>query len=162
MTSTALQSPAETMWRDEPSLAGGTAAGLLVPLAFGPLWAAIAPRWFSNPEATCVSGFVLLALLLVCTYTDLRWLRIPNWATYSALLWAWGLSLAAPLELAIRGEALALCTFCNPHAPVPAPVSYLSQLPLSESWWGAVACLAALLALAGCSPAVGWRARNAA
>jgi Flp pilus assembly protein protease CpaA len=36
---------------------------------------------------------MLILLTLVCSFTDLKWHRIPNWATYSAALWAIVLSL---------------------------------------------------------------------
>lgn len=33
------------------------------------------------------SGVLVIALLLTASVTDLRWHKIPNWATYSACLW---------------------------------------------------------------------------
>jgi Flp pilus assembly protein protease CpaA len=40
-------------------------------------------------------GLVAVLLLAVCTVTDLTWRKIPNWATYSAVLWAVGVNAAA-------------------------------------------------------------------
>ena len=35
-----------------------------------------------------VSGLLLIALMLAASVTDLLWHKIPNWATYTAILWA--------------------------------------------------------------------------
>jgi len=64
--------------------------------AWGLLLGPLLPRL---PVAT-VAGGVLLALLLVCTVTDLLWHKIYNWATYTAFLWAVILNVAADLILA--------------------------------------------------------------
>ncbi len=36
-----------------------------------------------------------MLLLAATSYTDLRWRRIPNWATYTALAWALATEAAA-------------------------------------------------------------------
>lgn len=89
-------------------------------------WVAIASVLYL--PAGWLSGFVLSALLVVCTYTDLRWHRIPNWATYTALLWALGLNAAG----ALAG---------------PAGSSWLGAIGPANSFWGATACFFALLPL---------------
>lgn len=45
-------------------------------------------------------GMILVLLLAVTTLTDLAWKRIPNWATYSALLWAVLLNASCSLFVA--------------------------------------------------------------
>lgn len=68
---------------------------LVLPLLLGPLWAAaLTPHW---PEAHLAtwSGAILLALVAACAYTDTRWHRIYNWATYTAFLWGILLNAAA-------------------------------------------------------------------
>lgn len=89
-------------------------------------WVAIAGAHYL--PAGWLSGFVLSALLATCTYTDLRWHRIPNWATYTALLWAFGLNVAG----AVAG---------------PAGSSWLGAIGPADSFWGATACFFALLPL---------------
>lgn len=63
----------------------------IAPLVFGPAWVAL----LGTPERfTCsLAGFVLIALLLVATATDLLWRKIPNWATYPAFLWGLGINV---------------------------------------------------------------------
>lgn len=71
-------------------------AALGFPAVIGPIWVALLAR-FGAPLATG-SGLILVFLLSVASYTDLRWRRIPNWATYPAALWGVALS-AAPAAL---------------------------------------------------------------
>jgi Flp pilus assembly protein protease CpaA len=35
-----------------------------------------------------LTGLILLAMLFTVAITDLKWWRIPNWATYTTVLWA--------------------------------------------------------------------------
>jgi Flp pilus assembly protein protease CpaA len=42
-----------------------------------------------------LAGFVIVATAVIASYTDLRWQRIPNWLTYSAILWGFGINLYA-------------------------------------------------------------------
>ncbi len=141
--------------------------GLLGPLLFGPLWVMLMSQWFPHSVVAYVSSFVLIALLVVCSYTDVLWLRIPNWATYSATLWAWTLSWVGSIKLEMP-QMIWHCGFCGPRdwaiplnscaSPLsfsglewgtmgwaPPVTSCLSPLSFSESWWGAVACLGAML-----------------
>jgi prepilin peptidase CpaA len=59
---------------------------LAAPLILGPIWA-LAVGWTQRPIGT-LTDLVVILLLATCTYTDLRYRKIPNWATYSAFLWA--------------------------------------------------------------------------
>ncbi len=142
--STAILQPIDVPQRAHLPATQYYAAGLLVPLIFGPVWAMIIPQWFPHSGATYVSSFVLIALLVVCSYTDVRWMRIPNWATYAATLWGWALSWAGGIEVEMR-QMMEICGFCSPGHTAPPVTSYLSPLSFSESWWGAVACLGAML-----------------
>jgi len=56
------------------------------PLVLGPVWHAMDDR--SQGWLHSVAGCVLVLLLVVSTLSDLTCRKIPNWATYSAALWA--------------------------------------------------------------------------
>ncbi|OAI51119.1 hypothetical protein AYO44_17310 [Planctomycetaceae bacterium SCGC AG-212-F19] len=68
---------------------------LTTPLVLGPVWVALLGRTDPRPFVGTLLGLVAVLLLAVCTVTDLRWRKIPNWATYSAVLWALGVNAAA-------------------------------------------------------------------
>src|SRR5262249_28604385 len=61
---------------------------------------------------------VLLLLLVVCAASDLGWRRIPNWATYSALLWGVLLSALASLNAGDANSELTSVFFPNVGFPV--------------------------------------------
>lgn len=67
---------------------------LAAPLVIGPVWVALLGRSDPRPFIGTLLGMVAVLLLAVCTVTDLRWRKIPNWATYSAVLWAVGINAA--------------------------------------------------------------------
>lgn len=50
----------------------------------------IASVWVTEPTMAwqTVSGLLLIALMFAASFTDLLWHKIPNWATYTAILWA--------------------------------------------------------------------------
>ena len=71
-------------------------AAVIVPAVLWIPWLLLARRGAFPATAATASGLVAALTLLVSVYTDLRWRKIPNWATYSAFLWIWVLqSLAA-------------------------------------------------------------------
>lgn len=82
--------------------------------------------------APLLAGMVLLALLVAASYSDLRWRRVPNWLTYSAL--GWTLLLAA---LATPRTPASLLT------GVPA----IDPLQLTDALTGGAVCFAGMLIL---------------
>lgn len=75
---------------------------LVTPL-LGLAWVKILSGAFANASsspapwfATWV-GFVILITAVTAWYTDARWQKLPNWLTYSAVLWGLGLHLVAAL-----------------------------------------------------------------
>ena len=83
-----------------------------------------------QPPVTFLA-LTLLVLLGVAAVTDVRWHRIPNWATYTALLWALALNSAHALGL-------------------PATLaSLLGTVGLSDSLLGGGACFLCALVLFG-------------
>jgi prepilin peptidase CpaA len=72
---------------------------LVLPAVLGPPWAWLLGGWTAAwaPLLGTWIGFITLALVVTCAYTDLSWRKIFNWATYPALLWAFGLNLAGTL-----------------------------------------------------------------
>lgn len=79
--------------RPGPGGAGLRAA--LVPAVLGPAWVVLAGRLLPGQPLATLAGLVLLLTLTACAYTDLTRRRIPNWATYTAVLWALVLNAAA-------------------------------------------------------------------
>src|SRR5262249_39163439 len=43
------------------------------------------------------TGLLAALLVAICAFTDFRWHRIPNWATYNAVFWALILNVGAEL-----------------------------------------------------------------
>ena len=70
-------------------------AFLLGPLAIGPLWSIC--LYPIHPQIGSFMGYILAQLLVVVTVTDLRFRKIPNWATYSAFAWGLALNTVASL-----------------------------------------------------------------
>jgi Flp pilus assembly protein protease CpaA len=115
------------------------------------VWAMTAPIWLSpvwlllvwclagTPLGT-VARCLMLLLLAVCSYTDTRWGKIRNWATYPGLLWA--LALNAFDTMTSHGEEGAAATemFRLGNAPVP-----LGGIGLVESFAGAVVAFVLML-----------------
>jgi len=67
---------------------------VLLPLVLLPFW--IIP-WGGDiprriPLAGTFTGVLLLLVAGIAGFSDIRWRRIPNWATYSATLWALALN----------------------------------------------------------------------
>ncbi|MEZ6086505.1 MAG: A24 family peptidase [Pirellulaceae bacterium] len=60
----------------------------------GAIWTATSVNTAYHP-LTGISGYVLAQLLAVAVFTDLSNRKIPNWATYSAFVWALVLNVAA-------------------------------------------------------------------
>jgi len=72
-------------------------AALVGPWFFAPAWAAM----WSDSDATLAAtwiGGILIGLLAAVSVTDVLWRRIPNWATYPAILWGLGLNAYASLS----------------------------------------------------------------
>jgi prepilin peptidase CpaA len=75
----------------------------------------------------------LAALIAVSTVTDVRTKKIPNWATYTALLFAIAINLAASACGAAGGDT----AIWNVTVPVG----------IQQSLWGAAICFAAMFLL---------------
>lgn len=65
----------------------------LAPLVVGPAWLHLLPRLWPGFSGGTFAGAILLTTLATCTVTDLRRRKIPNWATYTAFLWALALNI---------------------------------------------------------------------
>jgi Flp pilus assembly protein protease CpaA len=104
--------------------------GLLTPAALAVVWLAWT-SWAAPSTPGTLSGCVLVPLLTVCSYTDLRWKIIPNYATYSALFWALGLNTVASVASASFSPALA-----------EKLSTHLGAIGIGPSLLGAVACFA--------------------
>lgn len=71
------------------------ALALLAPAVVGPAWCWLVPTWWGS-----LSALVLILVLATCAITDTASRRIPNWATYTAVLWGLGINLWASLVAA--------------------------------------------------------------
>lgn len=103
-------------------------AALLAPAVLGPVWVLTVGRLLPGRVPGTLAGFVAVALLLTCSATDLRWHKIPNWATYPAFLWA----------LLLNG--LALLTAGPPAENGEASAGWLGAVGLGRSLAGAAVC----------------------
>ncbi|MDC0936658.1 A24 family peptidase [Pirellulales bacterium] len=82
-------------------------AAAATPLAAAPLWLCVRNQLQLSLPLHTFAGLVLILVAVAVTLTDIRAYCIPNWITYSALLWGlainvaacttWGASFAAPL-----------------------------------------------------------------
>jgi len=80
------------------------------------------------------SAAVLIVLLLVAAYTDIRWRRIPNRLTYSGIV----------LGLAV--SSLASCVGMDREASESVLATRLGIVSWSDSWIGCFACGGIMLA----------------
>lgn len=113
-------------------------AALIVPVCLGPVWVGIFGLLWPESTLASATGFVVLLLLAVCTFTDLTWARIPNWATYSAFLWA--LAINAVGALCLSADELSKST-----SGQPTLVSSLGAVGLGQSLLGGLVCFAIML-----------------
>lgn len=74
-------------------------AAWCIALSLAPLAAVVfgVVEFLAEPPAIPLSGVLVFFLLACCAYTDFRWQIIPNWATYSAFVWAVVISAAGAL-----------------------------------------------------------------
>jgi Flp pilus assembly protein protease CpaA len=122
---TRLPNDRKTLWR----------VGLLTPAILALGWVPFISLLAPSAPVGNVAGCVLVPLLAVCTYTDLRWKIIPNYATYSALLWALGLNLLASVaSLASPSFAATLSR-------------HLGAIGIGQSLLGAAVCFAIMFSL---------------
>lgn len=127
-----------------------------------------------------LASALLIALLVASSYTDLRWHRVPNWLTYSALAWTFLLTASAtqrtPQSLLLNGNTTASLQLTD--AVLGGAVSFAGMLilyRLSGTGGGDVKLAAAIGALVGVQAGVstilwchllaaggtlGWRAVN--
>jgi prepilin peptidase CpaA len=87
-------------------------------------------------QAGKVAGLVILLLIAVCSVTDLRFRKVPNWATYPAVLWA--LLLAA-------GKSFLGSDAAPAEGKPPPLVDALAIVGLEEALQGAVVCFVIML-----------------
>ncbi len=95
----------------------------LLPVFAGPFWV-LAFRGISESILGGLGGLVLVSALAVSAYTDVQARRIPNWVTYPAFVWALALNLVASAFPAWAGGS-----------------PWLGAVGLSDSLWGAAACV---------------------
>jgi Flp pilus assembly protein protease CpaA len=77
---------------------------LLCPLVVGPIWCL---AWHSHGGwLGTLAGFVMLATVITSAITDIKYQRIYNWTTYSALLWALAINIFATTSARLEESAL--------------------------------------------------------
>lgn len=67
----------------------------VVPVVFAAVWVPVTRALVPPFPLANVAGSFLLLALLVSVYTDLKWRRIFNWVTYTAVMWAAALQVTA-------------------------------------------------------------------
>ncbi len=63
-------------------------SAIALPTMLAPVWLTLTPSWTAPSQVGTVSGLLLMLLVAVVSYTDIRWRKIPNWATYTAFGYA--------------------------------------------------------------------------
>jgi Flp pilus assembly protein protease CpaA len=77
---------------------------LLSPLIVGTVWCF---SWHGRIGwLGTLAGFVLLATLITSAITDIKYQRIYNWTTYTALLWALAINIVATTSARLEYSAL--------------------------------------------------------
>jgi len=84
-----------------------------------------------------ISSIALFALLIVSTYTDIRWRKIYNWNTYAGMLLA--LAFGAAVSLSQRLQPIS-----SPANPNPI-TKWLTDCTLQESIAGLFSCALLML-----------------
>jgi len=100
---------------------------LALPLVIGPLWSGLLTPYLPRVFLSSWAGGILVVLVGVCAYTDVRWHRIFNWATYTAFLW--GLTLNAAQDVSVwAGYPLERAALSD-----PSPWLHLGSIGLGRS-----------------------------
>ena len=135
-----LQQRCETARDSAPVISRRLAWGLagIGPICLLPVWMVVSDHLVSLGFLATFAGFVLVAILLVSSYTDLRSNRIPNWLTYWGLVWGLAINLGASWLPLTVGEQIQLPAAVTAAWPVGA-------VGLGQSLLGAVTCFAVML-----------------
>jgi prepilin signal peptidase PulO-like enzyme (type II secretory pathway) len=126
------------------------AMGWLIPALTAGIGIAGAWQALPFPWGTAC-GSTLLAMLLTVIFTDGKWKKIPNWATYPVFAWILAINLFATILVARQESAGA-----DAAGPVEVarglelvgPAS-LGAIGIWPSLLGAVCCFAAMVVLSG-------------
>ena len=120
-------------------------AAWLLPALLGPTWAVLLGRMHASTTVASVTGFIMVCLLAATSYTDLRWKRIPNWATYSAVLWALAINAFASLTLGPESiDRIRSGLGDGGTNPIYTQIAYLGPIGFLQSAAGAGVCFAAM------------------
>jgi Flp pilus assembly protein protease CpaA len=103
-------------------------AGLATPLLMAPGWW-VAAQWRGGRPT--FQELLLAVLLVVAAATDWVWHKIPNWATYPAILWALGIEFAA-----------AVARWLGANELVPA---HVGSVGLGDGFAGGLVCFTLML-----------------
>ncbi|NLS97903.1 MAG: prepilin peptidase [Planctomycetaceae bacterium] len=113
-----------TLWR----------IGALTPAVLAPIWIALNWAFDMHTSISNVMACVLAPLLAVSAYTDSRWRIIPNFATYTAIVWA----------LAINGTASVVSQSASPAVSQQIQTQ-LGAIGIGQSLLGMLACFTIML-----------------
>jgi prepilin peptidase CpaA len=103
------------------------------------VWPAVWRPLLGEHLLTTFGGAVLVLLLAACTYTDLTRKRIPNWATYTAVLSALALNATASI-LTGTADLTGLSNLNTSYSAIGA-------IGIVPSASGALACFGAMLVI---------------
>lgn len=67
-------------------------AAISLPAVLAPLWCSLVPTWWGS-----LSALVLVLMLATSAVTDTATRRIPNWLTYTGVMWGLGINLCGTL-----------------------------------------------------------------
>jgi len=114
------------------------ALALTAPVWLLPIWIVLALTLPGTPYST-INGYLIVVLLAVCSYTDIRWAKIRNSATYPTLLWALAINV--------------LDALCRRHASDLADERTTSGFDVYHAsqaeWWDALGAVGLGESLAG-------------
>lgn len=131
--------PQNSSWRQSFSLAKWQLA--IVASVVAAAWTLASRVLFGEHPLGTVGGFLLVALVSFCSYTDVTRKRIPNWATYTAVLGSLAVNAIASAVMVrtdLTGPAQAA-------VPGSAAIQVLGAIGLVPSLLGALACFGAML-----------------
>lgn len=126
-----------TPWTNPQFRALCWTTGFVSPILLIPIWLQLPlPEAWSTPQIG-----ILAFTLSLCSITDLRWRKIPNWATYPALLWLIFFAVYHCARDVQHSFLKVTQSFGSPFATLPDPSLGLEHLGFTLMGGGVCFCV---------------------